>query len=396
MNKPTVPMKAVRFWSYTVYDAMLFSENGFVPFPRLVLYSPKKLEVEPFVEWLTDDKLEGDDVITRVLRSAGLRHRLVFHPEDGVSISTARPSPQKKKGQMIETYEGDVVALTSKPDWIEYHELMPFDIAKALLNTDKLVPFDSTAEELLAHVKVRTREMVKHDVAAGIASQEEADELIQKIDFHATFGEKLLHEGVESGGIAGLLRAAKGGHRYTKLGRPEEAGLTADNAPLTMAMYESAGPDGSEVFMVENPDKFAPVNITEFDMAVVAGGDGYGRNAVKLRVGHLTQPEFHKDARNGMIGYWLFKSAIIGETVKDKRADGAEGTAFTAYTNLQVWVKSPSAIDPVGQLALPDSVVKTILPDGQPEPEWMSFDESNEFNRANAVPINQPVSKSSN
>lgn len=364
--------KTVRIWTYTLYDTVILTgEAAVVPNDRLILMAPQKLTVNTTLDYFKPGQLESEGAVGRILAAANAPN--VFELL-GPNIVSSAGEPGKTA-----VFGERVTVMSRSTKVVEREQEIPEFVARGYFGPD--VPLTTVGEMSLVEVVETLKRLsdiqAKDDIAAGHKPrQNDLGELMEIA--------KTLDRGMNS--ATGPLAAA-----INEVVNPPSPQIKVTKPPSGKVLSEM-GAKGLDSMFGDMPaeeeyagnsehSRFAPAMVTDFTNVIVPKPNGKAVGVQNLRVAHLSQPIFHKVGRGevsdpDVIGYWKFDKAAIGEAIP-----GTQTVAFAAINGLVVMVKSNDAIDPAGQLAIPDRVWNALRTT-EAEPQWMSADAVKDFNTA--------------
>lgn len=357
-------IKTAKVYTYTIYAAAVLAEQGGIAGSggRLTLMSLRKARIKN--ESHVPEPGETTDIAARILRAAGFDHRITFDTGDAP------------------------LWLGTKQDHDDMH-----------VNTQRMgshVEVLSVGADVLASVERMPVEMLEHMIAAspGLAEIEDTD-AVAVIDGTINAAKMLAaedakHGMLDSDVVSTLGTMASESDRMKSM-------LAQMETPAPGSFMEFAAAQGSEYAGVLDGAslRYVPTTVTDFaNVYVPAPKLGQAVLAQQLRIAHIEPPTWNEPSEkmkaSGVIGYWEFPHAAIGESV-----EGQPGTiGFAVVQNFKVMVRDQRAISPAGQIAVPLPVWERIAGDGVVPPSTMSLAEGDAFNRANAAPVTHVLAAS--
>lgn len=345
-----------RVYTYTIYGAALMGDNGKVAAAsgRITLMSLSKARIKS-----TGHSFENDpapDLATRIFRMAGFDHRITLDSATPLWL-TEKPDP-------------DTLAIVGRPIGLHGEVI-------------------SIGADVIARVEHMPIEMVQHlmDASPGVALVEERDAkdvIISTMECAKALAEEDSKHGLlDSTVVADLSEmmseSAKMQARLDELDKPAP-GSFMEFAKSQGSAYEGVL-DGSDL-------RYVVATATDFqNVYVPAPMNGTAVLAPALRMLHIEPPTWHEPSdkmkASGVIGYWQFPSAAVGESMQQ---NGEQMVGFSVVNDFKVLVRSQDAISPAGQLAIPLPVWQRIARTENVPEHTMSVDEGDAFNKAHCVP----------
>jgi hypothetical protein len=362
-------IECTQLFAATIYNTTTLENNGAItPRPRMTVFSGRRMEVivEPFTS-VSPNPSKDEARIDAMLKAAGAKFRITIKPAEGATVALIT---KDKTGNMVNVKGYDRFVLFSDEDVVHLDEdFMPVHAFRKLAHMERPdTTVEMTPQELLESIKARVVRTGQLDEAHGFKEGEEmtamlaltADQISAAVDADANMDDE-------------MARAI--------------ASVSSEGTVFAKAAHD----EGKTSHIINGEQtRFVPVSATDFKDAQVTTPTGGQRHIGMLRVAHVNPPEWRpatsEQAKKGVTGSWVFKTAAIGESLSDNVV------SYTTVGDMVVEVRASNSINPAGQIAIPVEVWRSMMEDKDAVPATtMTEDEGAEFTKTHALTLAQSI-----
>lgn len=366
---------SVPTYTYNFYHASITDEKMRVTFGNrisLMSLKPLKISVEKLADRMAADKYNelkgGDPMFLTVARAAKLDYIFtVEHPDgpEGHVYLAGAEGTRTQQGLRMESFASPMRILSQHQEHHEFENMAPVSLLRFTVSDKEKL--DNTVEvdgvEMVDTALERALKIMDIDQMYGMPPTKDREALIKSHEgvrkFAAEAPDKVIGDNSDVFGLGTLL---------------DKVMEKINNDMGTM--------DATKV-------RFTRSTITDFSDVAMVNEQGQLRNAVRLRLSHISQPTWNEADEEmkaaGYIGYWHFPEAAYGEPVKELEDEQHAVVAFSGFHDLKIAVKHMDAISPAGEFAMPLQVYVALM--GKEPSETMDHLEADEFNRQHALPV---------